>query len=67
MEGHIKKRRLEQNLLQREVAEIIGVTKSTIWNWENEYSHPKVMHMQKIIVFLGYTPNVYQSNIRESK
>jgi hypothetical protein len=29
---HIRKRRMDHNLLQREVAEIIGVTESSIWD-----------------------------------
>jgi len=32
---HIRKRRMDLGLLQREVAEIIGVTESSIWNWEH--------------------------------
>ena len=32
----LKKMRKEKKLLQREVAEIVGVSKQTINNWENE-------------------------------
>jgi DNA-binding XRE family transcriptional regulator len=32
---HIRKKRMDLGLLQREVAEIIGVTESSIWNWEH--------------------------------
>jgi hypothetical protein len=30
---HIRKRRLDLGLLQLEVAKMIGVTESTVWNW----------------------------------
>jgi DNA-binding transcriptional regulator YiaG len=32
---HIRKKRMELGLLQREDAEIIGVTESSVWNWEH--------------------------------
>jgi hypothetical protein len=32
---HIRKKRMDLGLLQREVAEIIGVTESSVWNWEH--------------------------------
>jgi transcriptional regulator with XRE-family HTH domain len=38
-----------------EVAEIIGVKKSTVWNWEHG-TEPELKHMPKIIEFLGYAP-----------
>ena len=55
---HIKKRRLEKNLLQRETAEIIGLNECTIQNWEMNHSAPKVMYVPKIIDFLVYVQNV---------
>jgi transcriptional regulator with XRE-family HTH domain len=52
---HIRKRRLDLGLLQIEVARIIGVTESTVWNWEHEIE-PELRHIPKIIEFLGYVP-----------
>ncbi len=52
---HIRKRRLDLGLLQIEVARIIGVTESTVWNWEHG-TEPEIRHMPKIIEFLGYVP-----------
>ncbi len=43
-------------LLQREVAELIGVQKDTITNWENRRSKPKIHLIPEIIKFLGYVP-----------
>jgi len=53
---HIRKRRLDLNLLQRDAAERIGVTTSCVWNWENDASSPDWRHWKSIIEFLGYDP-----------
>lgn len=34
---------------------MIGVTESTVWNWEHG-REPELRHMPKIIEFLGYVP-----------
>jgi transcriptional regulator with XRE-family HTH domain len=34
---------------------MIGVTESTIWNWEHGIE-PELKHIPKIIEFLGYAP-----------
>ena len=43
-------------LFQKDVAEILGVQKCTISNWEMNYSEPEVHYIPKIIGFLGYIP-----------
>ena len=53
---HLRKKRLDLKLLQREVALILGVEEATIWNWENNYSSPKLHYIPGIIKFLGYVP-----------
>ena len=53
---HLKKRRQELKLLQKDVVEILAVTENTITNWENEKATPLVYHYPKIIAFLGYNP-----------
>jgi DNA-binding XRE family transcriptional regulator len=52
---HIRKKRMDVGLLQREVAEIIGVTESSIWNWEHG-TEPELQYNPSIIKFLGYIP-----------
>lgn len=52
---HIRKRRIELRLLQIEAAAEIGVTESTVWNWEHG-TQPELRYMPKIIRFLGYAP-----------
>lgn len=54
---HLRKKRLDLKLLQKEVAQKIGVEESTIWNWENNYSSPSLYFVPKIIKFLGYMPD----------
>jgi len=53
---HIKRRRLELNLLQRDVAKVLGVDASTITNWEIDKTQPQLRFMPKVIEFLGYKP-----------
>ena len=53
---HIRKRRLDLGLLQREVAERIGVTTDTITNWELARTEPGIRSLVAIIDFLGYVP-----------
>jgi len=47
---------LDLELLQKDVAKIIGTTESTIWNWENNYVTPSISYIPNIIKFLGYIP-----------
>ncbi|WP_425602311.1 helix-turn-helix domain-containing protein [Luteolibacter yonseiensis] len=39
---HIRAVRLRRGLEQSEVAEILGVSKETVWNWENHRNAPLV-------------------------
>lgn len=42
-------------MLQIEIAAMIGVTESTVCNWEHG-TEPELIHIPKIIEFLGYVP-----------
>jgi transcriptional regulator with XRE-family HTH domain len=53
---HLRRRRLELGLYQKDVAIQIDVTTSTIWNWENGWSTIAMGCMPKVIKFLGYNP-----------
>ncbi len=53
---HLRKRRLDLQLLQKEVAEKIGVDTSTIHNWEKQHTQPEIRFVARIIEFLGYDP-----------
>jgi transcriptional regulator with XRE-family HTH domain len=53
---HLKKRRIDLKLLQKDVAQMFGTTTCTIRNWEKDRSNPSLAFIPKIIQFLGYTP-----------
>jgi transcriptional regulator with XRE-family HTH domain len=52
----IRKRRLDRNLRQIDVAEIVGCDEMTVVNWEKGYSIPRINHMGKVVEFLGFNP-----------
>ncbi len=54
--AHIKKKRMDLGLLQREVAERIGTNEATVTNWESNRTVPALRWMAGIIDFLGYAP-----------
>ena len=54
---HIRKRRIDLRMLQKDVANVIGVSEDCITNWENNRTIPQIQFMPKIIKFLGYNPN----------
>ena len=51
---HIRKRRLALKMLQKDIAEQIGVRVESICNWEGNLSTPEFSHMPALIKFLGY-------------
>ena len=53
---HIRKRRLDLELFQKDVAKVLGITKGTVSNWEKNLAVPKLFYIPKIIEFLGYIP-----------
>ncbi len=53
---HLKKRRHELSLFQKDVALRLSVNDWTICNWENNKTTPAVRFLPRIIDFLGYYP-----------
>jgi transcriptional regulator with XRE-family HTH domain len=53
---HLRRTRIERGLEQHQVARILRVTDSTVWNWENHRSSPPVPQCRRVIEFLGYDP-----------
>jgi len=53
---HIRKRRLDLGLFQSDLANILGVTESCVWNWESNTSSPHWRYLKPIVGFLGYDP-----------
>jgi transcriptional regulator with XRE-family HTH domain len=61
----IRKRRLDLDLRQIDVAKIIGCHELTIGNWEKGCRTPHINHMVGIIRFLGYNPLPRGTSIAE--
>ena len=53
---HLKKRRLDLNMLQKDVAKRLRTTICTYRNWEKNRSNPFPRYLPEIIRFLGYAP-----------
>ena len=53
---HIRAKRLDLGLYQKQAADLIGVSESNIWNWENNRCQPEIRFVPGIIDFLGYAP-----------
>jgi transcriptional regulator with XRE-family HTH domain len=53
---HLRKARLNRGLLQKEVAETLGVEVNTVVGWEIGRAQPKVSYLPRITAFLGYEP-----------
>jgi transcriptional regulator with XRE-family HTH domain len=52
---HLRRRRLELGLYQKDAAAKIGVTTSSVWNWEHNWTiDPR--YIPRVIKFLGYNP-----------
>lgn len=62
---HVRKRRLDLGLLQREVALRIGVDKTTVFNWEAGTATPNLRAIPGVIRFLGYDPTETGSTLGE--
>lgn len=52
----IRKRRLDLELRQIDVAKIIGCNELTVVNWERGHRTPRIEHMANIVQFLGHNP-----------
>ena len=53
---HIRKKRIDLKLLQKEVARKIGVDETSVLNWEKNRNTPSLTYIPKIVEFLGYRP-----------
>jgi DNA-binding XRE family transcriptional regulator len=64
---HIRRKRVKSNLIQKEVANTIGVSEDSITYWENNRAAPQIQFYPKIIDFLGYIPFEIDSKTFEGK
>jgi DNA-binding transcriptional regulator YiaG len=51
--AHLKKRRLQVSLLQREAADMLGVSTDTVVNWEKDRTEPVAAQFRPDVAFLG--------------
>lgn len=58
---HLRKRRLDLKLQQKDVAKKLGVSETSIYNWENNIASPSLYSIPKIIKFLGYIPDSFKA------
>ena len=63
--GHLRKKRLDLNLSQPQVAKIVNVTTDSITNWELNRNEPNLEQIPKIISFLEYTPPINENPIKK--
>jgi transcriptional regulator with XRE-family HTH domain len=62
---HLKKRRRQLGLLQREAAERMGVSAETISDWEMDKTEPVASQFRPVVAFLGYDPMPGPSTLAE--
>lgn len=62
---HLRKKRLDLNLSQPQVAKIINVTTESITNWELNRNTPNLIQIPRIISFLGYIPDINENPIKK--
>jgi transcriptional regulator with XRE-family HTH domain len=55
---HIRKKRFDLGLTQKEAAREIGVDAATLRYWENNQTSPQTYLVPRIVSFLGYLPYV---------
>ncbi len=53
---HIRKKRLQLGLFQRELAQLLGFNTWTILNWEKGHTEPPEAALPAILEFLEYDP-----------
>jgi transcriptional regulator with XRE-family HTH domain len=59
---HLRKKRLDLKLLQRDVSKAMGVDTLTVCNYGNNLTNPGLYLLPKTYSFLGYNP--LQSNAK---
>jgi transcriptional regulator with XRE-family HTH domain len=62
---HLKKRRRELGLLQREAAERMGIQRDTYINWEKDKTRPVASQFRPVVAFLGYDPTPAPETLSE--
>ena len=59
---HIKKRRIDLGLVQKDLAERFGTSEDSVSNWEKSERTPSFQFAPAIINFLGYNPFPFETH-----
>ncbi len=62
---HLKKRRRELGLLQREAAAHMGILTETYANWEKDKTKPVASQFRPVVAFLDYDPTPAPQSLKE--
>ena len=62
---HLRKRRLELGLYQKDVALRLGISPWTYLSWEGDRKRPLVSMLPRLFAFLGYDPHPQPSTLGE--
>ncbi len=65
LEEHLKKRRKELDLLQREAAKRMGTCTETYANWEKGKTEPGASEFRLLMTFLGFDPSPVPTALAE--
>jgi transcriptional regulator with XRE-family HTH domain len=65
MGDHIRRKRLDLGLTQKEAARKIGVDDVTLRHWENHQTSPQTYLIPRVVSFLGYLPYVSAKSFSE--
>ena len=61
----LRKKRLDLDLSQPQVAKILKVVTDSITQWELNHTKPQDKQIPKIISFPGYSPNLEKNKIKQ--
>ncbi|MGF7076238.1 helix-turn-helix domain-containing protein [Mucilaginibacter sp. 3215] len=64
---HIRKKRMQNGLLQKDVAKLLDVSENCVTYWENGRNTPQIHFYPRIIEFLGYYPFSHEAETLAGK
>lgn len=63
----LKKLRKDRNLKQDDIAELFGITKGSISNWENDRRSPNIQQLQRLADFYGVSMDYFNDETKQIK